>query len=320
MQMASLQFSFILMTSLAAFVLNGFLFLLVYLNCNLRTRFNLTILNACLADVFVSVQFLALSIYSLVTSSVPQSRTECTALGFLHLLGFVASVTGIAAVSFYRFIIICRPHLNSKYFSKQGVFYFNASVWTFSIAISCPPLLGWGSFFYHVGMSICFVNWENDITYMLFMISVCFCGPISITLASVILILRRRRTISFESDIKETFMTEHARICAAEKRKKKQKVERKITQSILLVAVLFIICWGPFVVLMLIEAFSNHSVPAWIHAIGIILGCLNSIANPVIYLSLNANFKKAASRKVRGWFYYSTRAAEETNVSSYTHQ
>lgn len=319
MEMASLQFSFILMISLVAFILNGFLFLLVYSNCNLRTRFNLTILNACLADVFVSIQFLTLSIYSLITSNLPQGRTECTAIGFLHLLGFVASVTGIAAVSFYRFIIICRPHFNSKYFSKQGVFYFNASVWMFSLAISCPPLLGWGSFFFHSGMKICFVDWENDISYMLFMISVCFCGPITITLASVIFILRRRRTISFESDIKEIFMSENARICAAEKRKKKQKVERKITQSIIFVAVLFVICWGPFVVLMLIEAFSNYSIPAWIHAISIILGCLNSIANPVIYLSLNANFRKAASRKLRGWFYYSIRA-EETNISSCTQQ
>jgi len=97
--------------------------------------------------VFVSGQFLILRIYSLVKGHSPRGTTECRILGFLHLYGFVGSVTGIAAVSFYRFIIICKPHLNAKYFSKLGTLLFNCGVWIFSMAISLPPLIGWGKLF-----------------------------------------------------------------------------------------------------------------------------------------------------------------------------
>ena len=313
--MDSLQFAILLVVSLLATVLNSFLFLLVYNNSNLRTRFNFTILNACLADVFVSWQFLILSIYSLVKGHSPRGTTECRILGFLHLYGFVGSVTGIAAVSFYRFVIICRPHVNAKYFSKLGTFLFNCSVWIFSMAISFPPLSGWGDFFYHSEMSICFVNWNKSISYMVFMITICFCGPIFMTLLSVVFILKKRRTIGFQPDINELSMNETVRLHAIEKRKKKQKVERKITHSILLVVIFFMVCWGPFVILMFMEAFSKYSIPEWIHATSIILGCLNSTINPAVYLTLNANFKKAAIRKLSAWFCYSTRE-EDTNMSS----
>ena len=315
--MITIQYVVIAIISLAAFILNGFLFMLVYFNSNLRTRFNMTILNACLADVFVSVQFLALAIYSLITAHSPQGTTECQVLGFFHLFGFVGSVTGIAAVSFFRFVIICRPDMNSKYFSKLGTLLFNSIVWVFSVVISCPPLIGWGNFFHHSGMSICFVEWNNSISYMIFMISLCFCGPITITLLSVIFILKKRRTISFQPDINELSMNQHARLYAVEKRKKKQKVERKITQSILLVAIFFMLCWGPFVVLMLTEAFSNYQIPDWIHKAGILFGCLNSIANPVVYLLLNANFRKAASKKLRAWCCYSN-TQEDLTMTSYS--
>ena len=81
---------------------------------------------------------------------------------------------------------------------------------------------------------------------MVFMITVCFCGPIFMTLLSVVVILKKRRRIGFQPDINEALLNETVRLHAIEKRKK-QNAERKITQSILLVAIFFMICWGPFV-------------------------------------------------------------------------
>lgn len=294
--MGSVQHVIFILISTVAAVLNGLLFFLVFKNRSLQTKFNFTILNACLADFLVSLQFIAHSISSMAMEKSIRGNTECTVLGFFHLVAFVGSVSGLAAVSFYRWIIICRPELNSKYCSNLGITLFNASVWIFTVALSCPPLLGWGRFHYQMEMSICFVDWKHNISYMIFMITVCFCGPIGITLLSVVFILKKRRLVDIQSDISEADMTTSARKAAIEKKKQKQRAESRITFSIILVAILFALFWGPFVVLMFLEAFSRCNVPEWIQAGGIILGCSNSIANPLVYLTLNSNFRNGVAR------------------------
>ena len=203
----------------------------------------------------------------------------------------------LAAVCIVRYILVCQRHFYSKYFSKRGTFVYLLLVWIVSGAISSPPLFGWSEFSYHTGKSVCFTNWKSSQGYMIFMILVCFFGPITAMLLSLFLIRRANQSsepnVELERD--ELGISLNTRM---QTRRDKQ-TDSKITRSIAVVVIAFFIAWGPFVIVMFLEMYWGGIVPTIVDIITFLLGCINSTVNPIIYLTLNINFRKALARTVR---------------------
>ncbi len=290
----------LILNSSSAIILNMLIFYLVYRKTNLRTPFNATILNACFADILVSVNQIVSTVHMLSTKMDGSDigAAWCDVTGFVNLLSFVASVISMAAVSVNRYFLICQRHIYSNIFTKRGTSLYILSVWICSILLSIPPLLGWGRFTYHQAKSICFADWNSSVSYMTFMISICFCGPITATLLSLYFILRIKRKIATTVlETKDDFgVSEVARNRMKEQKLKREKEERKITLSIVAVVVVFFVAWGPFVVVMFVEVIGKYHIPEWADFGSLFLGCLNSTANPIIYLTLNGNFRKSFRR------------------------
>lgn len=298
--MEVVQASIIIVNSTAALFFNLTIFALVYRNKSLRTPFNYTILNACSADILVSLQMFMISILSISKKESLQGPIICDITGYINLTAFVSSVVCLAAVSLNRYAIICHRDTHNKYFTSFGTKMYMLSAWLFALVISSPPLFGWSKFAYHEGIGICFVEWGTDISYMIFMSSICFCGPIAVTIASLYFILKIKREVAMavKKDSCELEMSERGKAMHQEKEIRCEKEERKITWSILIVTLIFSVSWGPFAVLMFVEAFRNHHVPVWIDAMSLVLGCLNSTANPIVYLTMNSNFRKEVLKKI----------------------
>lgn len=69
--------------------------------------------------------------------------------------------------------------------------------------------------------------------------------------------------------------------------------ERKASTTLGIIMSAFIICWLPFFVLALIRPFvEEDAIPDAISAIFLWLGYLNSLLNPIIYATLNRDFRK----------------------------
>eukprot|EP00794_Sanderia_malayensis_P003309 gene3309-3794_t len=292
------QFSIFIISSVTAVTLNCLIYFLVYNNRGLQTPFNFTILNACFADILVSVNLIVSSIYMITQKHKVIDTGFCNATGFVTLLSFVASVMCLAAVSLNRYLMVCHSRYYKRIFArKRRIVPYLLTTWLFSALISVPPLLGWGRFSYHPGKAVCFVDWSASISYMIFMIAICFCGPLFVTLLSLYFILRTKRDNEDKLDGDNKFNEDHTigKVTKAKlERRKKQiaKEERKITVSILVIAVVFMIAWGPFVIVMFTGTFGKQRVPPWADFATLLLGCLNSTANPIVYLTLNSNFRK----------------------------
>ncbi|MPC71008.1 5-hydroxytryptamine receptor 1 [Portunus trituberculatus] len=55
----------------------------------------------------------------------------------------------------------------------------------------------------------------------------------------------------------------------------------------------FIVCWLPFFVLALVRPFNTPSpIPPWVSSLFLWLGYANSLLNPIIYATLNKDFRK----------------------------
>ncbi|XP_066582241.1 5-hydroxytryptamine receptor 1 [Prorops nasuta] len=70
--------------------------------------------------------------------------------------------------------------------------------------------------------------------------------------------------------------------------------ERKASTTLGIIMSAFIICWLPFFVLALVRPFLSDpdSIPAFLSSLFLWLGYCNSLLNPIIYATLNRDFRK----------------------------
>lgn len=69
--------------------------------------------------------------------------------------------------------------------------------------------------------------------------------------------------------------------------------ERKASTTLGIIMSAFIVCWLPFFVLALLRPFLNEdAIPDAVSALFLWLGYLNSLLNPIIYATLNRDFRK----------------------------
>lgn len=70
--------------------------------------------------------------------------------------------------------------------------------------------------------------------------------------------------------------------------------ERKASTTLGIIMTAFIVCWLPFFVLALVRPFLNDldDIPASLSSLFLWLGYCNSLFNPIIYATLNRDFRK----------------------------
>lgn len=70
--------------------------------------------------------------------------------------------------------------------------------------------------------------------------------------------------------------------------------ERKASTTLGIIMSAFTVCWLPFFILALVRPFlgENHQVPPTLASLFLWLGYANSLLNPIIYATLNRDFRK----------------------------
>ncbi len=192
------------------------------------------------------------------------------------------------------------------------------------MALASPPLLGWGVYDFLPGQSFCFCQWKTSISYTFFMAGICFGGPCSVMSFCYINILRTVRASNRRIDVvninnqtienqnpidsglpiqkTNTLLTvpgnevqclnkmEQARA------KKHKQEELQLTRSFFVVITIFILCWLPFCVTMFMNVYSAMPVSRILDMITLLLGCLNSACNPIIYGIMNKKYRIAYTK------------------------
>ena len=68
--------------------------------------------------------------------------------------------------------------------------------------------------------------------------------------------------------------------------------ETKMTNTILLVVALFVICWAPFAITMFFDVYYPRPLPRAVDIVSLLLSYLNSMCNPILYGLRNSAFKQ----------------------------
>lgn len=77
---------------------------------------------------------------------------------------------------------------------------------------------------------------------------------------------------------------------------KKRKSERKVTRMVVVIVLVFVLCWLPFFTTNIVNLFytiPENDAAAAVYSFLVILTYVNSCANPILYGFLSDNFKQS---------------------------
>ena len=279
---------------------NSSLFFIFTRRKQLRTTTNGFLLNLAFADLLVSVLNMPITVVTIVEQRWIFGETACVFLGFTTVLTFVSSVMSLAMIAINRYYFVVQWKTYPTIFTKRRSVLFGTIVWFISVLMSFPPLFGWSEYAYIPGKSFCFVFWPSDVSYLYFMVTIYFCGPLTITCLTYLHILKFTRNAKRRVDgHKETteFATGKEEDLSSCDRNRKRRFrmtpeEVKITNTLIIVVACFTVCWAPFAITMFTDVYYPRPIPRIIDISTLLLGYANSMCNPIVYGIRNRTFRR----------------------------
>ena len=145
--------------------------------------------------------------------------------------------------------------------------------WLYGIAIMFPPLVGWGSFNFESGDTVCAPNWREDNPagrlYSVLLVIFAFVIPLAVSVAYFIKMYRRS---SYEPEVNATASRDLKRA-------------KKAVIIILVGVIIFVVGWTPYYACAMMSVFGGPEMfdPAASFIPGI-LAKASAVFNPLICL------------------------------------
>lgn len=253
---------------------NCFVYVAVYTFRELRTVTNYFVLSLATADIAVAV--FAMPVW-LMTTTMEDSYVLHLCTKWVDPFCCMASIASATLVSLDRYYAINKPlrykTVITPSFAKRAI----AIVWGVAVFIA----------------AISFLQFHPDFSvvqgYIIFLFVTLFCLPLAIMSYAYFSIYKAAiAQISKMEVIRQSSMRS-----ARYERRKKFYRELRITKTLTIIVSLFLICWSPFLIITLLEAFTSVNIPVAVLSVIVWLPYLLSCANPWIYTGMNRDFRKA---------------------------
>ncbi|XP_019645240.1 PREDICTED: opsin-3-like [Branchiostoma belcheri] len=151
----------------------------------LRTPFNMLVVNLTVSDLLVCVLGTPFSFVSSLKGRWMFGRAGCVWYGFINSLLGIVSLTTLTVISYERHQMMKRPP-NAPKLSYRWVALSVLFVWVYSLLWTVPPLMGWSSYGPESHGVSCSVNWvsrtANDTSYIVAF----FVGRLAVPVAVIV--------------------------------------------------------------------------------------------------------------------------------------
>ncbi|XP_022835026.1 parapinopsin-like [Spodoptera litura] len=263
------------------FFLNLMVILLMFKDRQLWTPLNIILFNLVFSDFSVSVLGNPFTLISALFHRWIFGKTMCVLYGFFMALLGITSITTLTVISFERYMMVTRP-LNAKHLSSKGAILSIVFIWTYSLALTTPPLMGWGHYVNEAANISCSVNWHeqsmNTLTYIMFLFAMGEIVPLAVITFSYVNIIRTLKRNS-------------------QRLGRVSRAETKATAMVFIMIVSFTVAWTPYSVFALLEQFATEGIVS--PGAGVIpaLVAKSSICyDPLIYVGMNTQFRNSIKR------------------------
>ncbi|CAG9762978.1 unnamed protein product [Ceutorhynchus assimilis] len=246
----------------------------------IRTVAAAFIASLCLSDLLFCFLVLPFSASQFFHGTWIHGDMLCKMIPTLRYGSIGVSLLSIASISINRYILIAWPQLYTKIYTKTKVFLYISLIWLFSYGLQIPTLLGiWGVYGMDERLGTCSIKrdeYGNSSKTALFVIG--------FALPSVII-------VACYSNIFWVVKRSHKRLAQHSSNGGKfKRSEMKITKMVLVIFICFVVCYLPITV---VKIFDNEVRHAPLHVLGYLLIYLASCVNPVVYVTMNRQYRYA---------------------------
>ena len=240
---------------------------------NLRTVSNFFVVNLAVADILVGITVEPLNASSFW---VKENRAVLFSFYVLAILSCVCSILNIAALMVDRYLAVSKPFKYRSIVTSQRVRWTLVLIWFYSIHFSLLPVFGWRTKGFQIYLYTLGVLLPTAIML------VCYYGLLRILRA-------KTKTLKNSSDHKESAYMK--RIIAR---------ERRISTTVLIMLLVFLFAWCPFVIVDFILVFRPDCRTGKSLRLArdttLTLGFFSSGVNPVLYAWRVPNFNRGLHR------------------------
>ena len=280
---AAFQATSLILIMLVAIAANTMNIIVVYRNSNMQTPRYMFIINLAFGDLGVTLLSMPFSLVTCISRRWIMSDSLCKLHGFLGSFFFCASIFTLTIMSIEQYYALVMPL--SRTITIPRAWYMVGSVWVLSALLSMGPVLGWGHFGYNSSTLACGVAYPRSTSerlYLLFLVLIAYGIPLLVMAYAYIRILFavRKHTDRIARYTKGGLEV--------------MKLQRRITYTLLLVLLMFLLCWLPFVFLIVL-ATQNTNVNELPYGLGVAAywcGFFNSCINPIIFVIRNDRFRE----------------------------
>ncbi|XP_067092035.1 mu-type opioid receptor isoform X2 [Osmerus mordax] len=248
----------------------------------MKTATNIYIFNLALADALVT-STLPFQSVNFLMGSWPFEDVLCKMVVSIDYYNMFTSIFTLTTMSIDRYIAVCHPVKALDFRTPRNAKIVNVCNWILSSAIGLPVMFMASTVTNPTGVTDCTLLFPHPSWYWETLLKICvfifaFIMPVLIITVCYGLMILRLKSVRMLSGSKE-----------------KDRNLRRITRMVLVVVAVFIICWTPIHIFVIIKALVNipnsllQSV-TWHFCIA--LGYTNSSLNPVLYAFLDENFKR----------------------------
>ncbi|XP_077870613.1 melatonin receptor type 1B-like [Saccoglossus kowalevskii] len=266
---------------------------------NLQHTANIFVANLAIADFTVCLVLEPFYMIGVIKQDWPLSDELCSMLGLLNVLLKGASLFSLAFVAFNRYICITQPAaMKLNLYSSARTVALCAVIWIFPLAVSLPPIFGFGSYGFDSMAHNCKVICDSFhylivLSVILFtvgcIILFCYAGIFSHVWKS-----KRRVEQSAEGNISDETSSNPQGVCSSPERKlarQNRKKEIEIALNLFTIFIVFCICWIPYALLILIDSDRQANQGVWMAFT--LFAYSNSSMNFILYSWRNKHFKSA---------------------------
>ena len=260
----------------------------VYHSRNLRARVNYLIVSLAVSDILVASIAMPLWMKFELTNYLNMSPAAHARLMrvamFFEILGGIASIANLVAISFERLWSVVSPLNHRRFLTNYTLLFMIVCVWLYAILVSASTVALFDTWEY--------VTLYNAIVGFFFPLFLIFVAYFTI----YVIVNRSPRNVVSAQD------------------------SFKINLTICIIIALFVLCWAPHFILSVLH---QHCVSCydhlldnlWYRSLSTWLRYGNSCVNPIVYGIANAQYKeafKSVLRKLCQCFFFNSKSDQLT--------
>ncbi|XP_068743562.1 neuropeptide FF receptor 2-like [Montipora capricornis] len=304
---AAFQASSLIVIMLVAITANTMNIIVVYRNSNMQTPRYMFIMNLAVGDLGVTLLSMPFSLVTCIARKWIMSDSLCKLHGFLGSFFFCVSIFTLTIMSIEQYQALVRPL--SRSITIKRAWYMIASMWIISAMLSMGPLLGWGHFDYNSTTLSCGVAYPVstfDRLYLLILVLLAYVIPL---LSMAYAYMRILFAVRKHTDRISRYTTGGLEV---------MRLQRRITYTLLLVLLVFLLCWLPFVCLIVLATRNTRvtDIPYGLGVAAYWCGFFNSSVNPIIFVIRNDRFREGYRDILREvWYGFQCKRPPELKTS-----